>query len=178
MAKEWTCKERKAVYEGERLTLFKDRVETSNGKETSYTYVEQGSSVEIVALNEQGEIYLVRQYRYPVRQESWEFPAGHTQNGEDPAETARRELQEEIRMTASKIETLGQISSNASLLTSKCTILLATGLQPAKKERDETEGDLLVKTFPLEKIEEMVREGLIHDSTALATLTLFKLRDR
>src|SRR5689334_20315266 len=115
MSQEWRTKKHQKVYEGKIIKVWEDQVVTPNGKETIYSNVERKHSILVIALNEQGEFQLVRQYRYQVRQESWEFPAGTINQGEDPTEAARRELKEEIGMTAEKLQLLGQISTNASL---------------------------------------------------------------
>lgn len=175
MSNEWDCHEHELIYEGEKIKVWRDKVTPPGAKETTYNYVEQKDSVMMIAETGQGEWYLVRQYRYPIRQESWEFPAGSAEQGESPEEAARRELKQEIRMTSDNLTLLGVVSSNAALQTQKCSIFLAKDLRPASEKRDATEGDLIARTFSPEKVLEMVKAGQMHEASSLAALALLRL---
>src|SRR5689334_7072310 len=112
MADKWICNEHIKKYEYPQFTLWEDKIVPPGGDERTYTYLEHRPSVLIIAVNEHSEYFMVRQYRYPVKQDSWEFPAGSLEDGEDPREGVKRELQEEINFTAANITRLGQLNSN------------------------------------------------------------------
>jgi ADP-ribose pyrophosphatase len=175
MPEKWLVNSHIKKYEYPKFTLWEDKVVPPGGKERIYAYLEYRPSVMIIAANERSEYYLVRQYRYPVEEETWEFPAGSIDGEEDPKEAVKRELQEEIHFTSENLTRLGQFLSNASLTTEKCTVYLAKDLTPAAQERDPTEAGMAVKAFRLEEIEGMVRRGEVREGSSLAALTLLKL---
>ncbi len=175
MPEKWITNSHTKKYEYQNFKLWEDRIVPPGGQERLYTYLEYRPSVMLIAVNERSEYYMVRQFRYPLREKFWEFPAGGMDEGEDPAEAARRELQEEIRFTSSNLTRLGQFNSNSSLSTEKCTVFLAKDLKPATQGRDPTEAGMEVKTFRLEEIEEMARQGEIREGSTLAGLTYLKV---
>jgi 8-oxo-dGTP pyrophosphatase MutT (NUDIX family) len=175
MPKKWSTNSHIKKYEYPNFTLWEDSIVPPGGQQRIYAYLEKRPSVMLIAVNERSEYYMVRQYRYPVQEQRWEFPAGGLDEGEDLREAARRELQEEIRFTSSNLTRLGQFNSNSSLTTEKCTVFLAKDLTPASQERDSTEAGMLVKAFRLEEIEEMVRQGEVREGSSLAALTYLKM---
>ncbi|MDB5080988.1 MAG: hydrolase [Chloroflexi bacterium] len=175
MAEKWVCNAHSKVYVGKLTTLWEDKIVPPGGEEGLYSYVEQRDSIIVMAVNERAEYFMVKQYRYPVQQSAWEFPAGNLEDGEDPREGVKRELQEEISHTSSNLTRLGQFNSDSSLNTKKCTVFLAKDLTPASKERDATETNMVIKTFPLAEIEAMVRQGEIVEASTIAALTYLKL---
>ena len=81
-------------FEGRVITVTLDRVELENGGTSTREVVHHHGGAGIAALNDRGEIYLVRQYRYALDRELIEIPAGKLEKGEDPLEAAKRELGE------------------------------------------------------------------------------------
>jgi ADP-ribose pyrophosphatase len=84
------------VYRGHAVGMRVDTVETSSGKETIREVVEHSKCVAVVAIDEEDNVLLVRQFRYAVGKFLLEIPAGGIDPGEDPPDAVRRELQEEI----------------------------------------------------------------------------------
>lgn len=82
-------------FEGRVITVTLDRVELENGGTSTREVVRHHGGAGVAALNDEGEIYLVRQYRYALDRELIEIPAGKLEKGEDPLEAAKRELGEE-----------------------------------------------------------------------------------
>src|SRR5262249_54787574 len=87
---------RRTIYRGKVLSLELDDVIEPGGVRARREVVRHAGSVAVLALREDGTIYLVRQYRYPVDSALWELPAGRLDRGESPEEAAQRELREEI----------------------------------------------------------------------------------
>src|SRR5262245_26858217 len=77
------------------MELFQDRVKTSKGHVVTYTRYRASDVVIVVPFLDDGRLVMIRQYRYPLDKVLLEFPAGHVEGREDPAETAKRELEEE-----------------------------------------------------------------------------------
>jgi 8-oxo-dGTP pyrophosphatase MutT (NUDIX family) len=132
--------------------------------------------VGVVALTDDNQIYLVGQYRYPVDEYSWEIPEGGSEVGEDPMETAKRELREETGVEAERWELLG-----GEILLSNCFsnergyLYLAQGLRQGLSEPDHTE-ELQVKKLPFAQCLAMVERGEIKDSlTVIAVLRMARI---
>ena len=89
-------------FEGRVITVTLDRVELENGGTSTREVVHHHGGAGIAALNDRGEIYLVRQYRYALDRELIEIPAGKLEKGEDPLEAAKRELGEEAGLAAAE----------------------------------------------------------------------------
>ncbi len=118
-----------------------DRVDIGDGREITYTYAETPQAVFVVPLTEDGQIVLIRQYRYPVRDWVLEVPAGslsHPQ--EDPATTARRELREEIGGECSELLPLARFYSSSAHINLYSHIFLAVGVRlELETQLEETE---------------------------------------
>jgi ADP-ribose pyrophosphatase len=100
-------RERRTVFEGRLLTLHVDVVETAGRGTASREVVDHPGAVGIVALDAEGRILLVRQWRHAVGRALWEIPAGTLGRGEPPEAAARRELAEETGFTARRWQALG-----------------------------------------------------------------------
>src|SRR4029453_4242889 len=99
-----------------RLQLREDRVVQPDGAPGTYTFLQlPWPVVGIVPISDDGRVYLVRQWRYPWRQNSWEIPARHGEPTEEPLEGARRELAEEVGLHADEWEPLGTGSGSAAI---------------------------------------------------------------
>ncbi|MEZ5216878.1 MAG: NUDIX hydrolase [Ilumatobacteraceae bacterium] len=112
------------------------------------------------------EIVLVRQWRAPYETELWEIPAGMRDvEGEDPAETARRELIEEAGYRAGSVEELGRIYPSPGLTDAITWIYLATELTPVAQDLQGPEEEhLVVEVVALEEAVAMVDRGEILDA--------------
>ena len=96
-------------FEGRVITVTLDRVELENGGTSTREVVRHHGGAGVAALNDEGELYLVRQYRYALDRELIEIPAGKLEKGEDPLEAAKRELGEEAGLAAAEYRDLGYI---------------------------------------------------------------------
>ena len=83
------------VYDGRVVTLVVDRIQEPGGLEVEREVVRHSGAAVLLPVTDDGRLVLVRQYRYAVDQHLWEVPAGTIAPGEQPRETARRELVEE-----------------------------------------------------------------------------------
>ena len=88
------------IFQGRVIRVTRDTVQLENGHTSTREVVHHNGGAAVAALNEKGEIYLVRQYRYALGKELIEIPAGKLEKGEDPRRALRRELLEELDMTA------------------------------------------------------------------------------
>ena len=97
------------VFKGRIIRVRLDTVRLPNGKESTREVVEHPGGVGILAIDGEGRVLLVRQYRYALGQVLTEIPAGKREPGEPPFVTARRELQEEVGAIAGKWTELGTL---------------------------------------------------------------------
>ena len=81
------------VFDGVLLKVYKDEVELPNGSRSVREYIKHPGAAVMVPVLDNGNIVMERQYRYPVGTEMWELPAGKIDAGEDPLESAKRELE-------------------------------------------------------------------------------------
>jgi ADP-ribose diphosphatase len=160
----------KPIYKGR---IFDVRLDTlrEDGVEYQREIVAHHGSAVIVPLFEDGTIALVRQYRHAAEKYLWEIPAGSLEEGEDPLAGAARELEEEIGVTAARIEKLNEFYVSPGFLTEKMHLYLATGHTEVgqKLESDEL---IRVKRFTRSELDEMVRSGEIQDAKTLIGLSL------
>ena len=157
--------ESKTIYEG---VVFDVRVDTirENGKTHDREVVEHSGSVVILPVFDDGTVALVRQYRHAVGKELLELPAGGIEENEDPKDGAVRELEEEIGVTAEKIELLCSVYVSPGFLSEKMNIYLATGLTEVgqKLEGDE---NITLERHSFDQLHEMIRSGEIEDAKTI-----------
>ncbi len=98
MKSPWKTKNSKIVHQNPWYKIRQDEVITPDGKPGTYNVLEtKGDAALIVPLSEKDEIYLIKKYRYPIKEFSWEIPSGNSEGG-DIFEAAKRELWEETVM--------------------------------------------------------------------------------
>ena len=169
--------ESQTIYQGRIIAVTQDTVRLENGKNAKREVVHHHGGAGVAALNEKGEIYLVRQYRYALGRELIEIPAGKLEKGEDPLEAARRELGEEAGLCAAAWHSLGAVIPTCGYCSEVIHLYAATGLAPVGQHLDEDEF-LSLFTLPLKAARSMVLSGEIADGkTVAAVLKVCALRD-
>lgn len=150
------------VYKGRIITLHVDEVELPNGNTTRREIVDHPGGVGILAIDDDGRVMMVEQYRYAFGRTMWEIPAGKREHGEEPLETAKRELKEEVGATASRWMPLGEIIPSPGCYGEKLYLFLARGLEFGETHRDEDEF-LHVSRLPLTDLIQGCVSGEIQD---------------
>ena len=118
-------------------------------------YVDHPGAAAVVALDEDGRMLLIQQYRHPIRHRDWEIPAGLLDvDGESPLETARRELAEEADLEAAEWEPLVSIFTTPGGNDEIVHLFLARGLSPAGAVhgREDEEADIVLEWVALEEV--------------------------
>jgi ADP-ribose pyrophosphatase len=153
-----------------------------NGEATVRDYVDHTGAVAIAAIDDDGRILLLQQYRHPLRLRDWEVPAGLLDiDGEPPADTARRELAEEADLTAARWSELVSINTSPGGSDEVVHIFLAEGLSPAPETyaREAEEADIRLEWVPLEDAVTAVLEGRMQNAIlAVAVLAAAERRRR
>ncbi|NEM08758.1 NUDIX hydrolase [Geodermatophilus normandii] len=137
--------------------------------------VRHPGAVAVVALTEDGEVVLLRQYRHPVGGYLWELPAGlRDSDGEPPLETAKRELAEEVRMAAERWSLLTTTFSTPGFCDELVLVYLAEDLSDVDRPEGFTveheELDMTVELVPLAEAVQRVFDGGIRNSAAVIGL--------
>ncbi|MGY1815742.1 NUDIX domain-containing protein [Blastococcus sp. SYSU D00820] len=171
------------VYEGRVITLVKDTVAMPGGGDSVREVVRHPGAVAVVALDDDGSVVLLRQYRHPVGGYLWELPAGlRDADGEPPLETARRELAEEVQLAAERWELLATYYSSPGFCEEQVLVYLAEGLSPADRPEGFTveheELDLTVDRVPLADAVQRVLAGEIRNAAAVVGLLAAAQRRR
>ena len=175
MTRKATLKERRRVYDGRIFHLDVDRVELPGGHTVNMEIVRHPGSVVLLPMPSEQEIILIRQYRYTIDQMIWELPAGSLKPGEDPAEAAARECEEEIGLFPARVERLRSFYPtpgfcDEEMIFYRCSELRAPAADStARKDDDE---DLEPRTFSLRGARELVARGDIVDLKTALGLTL------
>ncbi|HME46842.1 NUDIX hydrolase [Mycobacterium sp.] len=158
------------AYAGRILALRVDHVLMPGGSTATREVVEHFGAVAIAAIDDDRNLAMVYQYRHPLGRRLWELPAGLLDTeGEDPAETAARELKEEAGLAAENWRVLLDVASSPGFSDESVRTYLATGLSDVgRPEAKDEEADLTLHWFPLEQAVQMVMSGEIVNATAAA----------
>jgi ADP-ribose pyrophosphatase len=170
------------VFEGKVVRVRIDRVRMPDGSVAPREVVEHDDAVAVVALDPDGRVVLIRQYRHPLRHRLWELPAGlRDVEGEPWRQTAARELAEEVGLAADTWHTLVDVHPSPGMAAYAARIYLARDLRPADGEHraEHEEADLEVTWSPLDEAVARAEAGEITNALAVAGLfAAARARDR
>jgi ADP-ribose pyrophosphatase len=162
----------RTVYNGRILTLQLKHVLAADGRRHLREIVEHLPGAAAVAIDDAGQVLLVRQLRPAVGGVMLELPAGLIDPGEQPIETARRELEEETGYLAEVLEPLVAFYSSPGFTDELIHIFVASGLRKTAMRHDDEE-EIEVVHMPLEVALEQVMHGELSDSKTVAGLLAY-----
>lgn len=179
----WPVASSAELAQGRIVRLRQDMVRMPDGDVAGREVVEHPGAVAVVALDESGQVLLIRQYRHPVGRLLWEIPAGlRDVPGERLRRTAERELLEETGYRAADWRVLTDYFSSPGISTERLRIFLARGLSPVPEaDRDylpaHEESELVPAWLPLDEAVAGVLAGDLHNGvTALGILSAYAAR--
>ena len=160
-------------FNGTMFRVVSDEVTMPGGGVAVRDYLVHPGAVGVVAIDGEGRVVLVRQYRHPVRRRLWELPAGLIDKpGEDLAATAARELAEEADLAAGRLEPLIDLHTSAGCSSESIRLFLARDLRevppPERHQRFDEEADMVVRRFHLDEAVQMIFNGEITNAAAVA----------
>jgi len=169
--------ETKQIYDGNVVHLRVDTIRLPDGRESKREIVVHRGAVCIVAITEERDLLMVRQFRLAAGRALLEVPAGTLEEGEEPHDCALRELEEETGYTAGNLEPLFSAYLAPGYSTELMHAFLATGLfkreSPAMMDADE---NIAVDRIPMTEIDRLIADGELQDSKSIAgILTALRL---
>jgi 8-oxo-dGTP pyrophosphatase MutT (NUDIX family) len=175
MENPWKILAERTVYDNQWIGVTEYEVINPGGGKGIYGKVRFKSlAIGILPLDDQGNTWLVGQYRFPLDAYSWEIPEGGGDPAVPPVESARRELMEETGLVASDWTELMEMHLSNSVTDEQAFIFLARGLDQREAAPEETE-QLVVRRLPFEEAYRMVERGEITDSMSVAAILKTKL---
>ncbi|EGC04543.1 MULTISPECIES: NUDIX hydrolase [Ruminococcus] len=161
------------IFDGVVVKLYRDEIELENGERAVREYIRHPGGVCVAAVDDDENIYMVEQFRYPFGKALTEVPAGKLEFGEDPEQCGRRELKEEVGAVADSFEYLGCIYPTVAYDTEIIHMFLARGLHFGEQHLDD--GEFLdVKKIPLKEVYRMVMANELNDAkTQMAVLKTY-----
>jgi 8-oxo-dGTP pyrophosphatase MutT (NUDIX family) len=163
----------KDIYVGKVMALRADEVVMPGGRAVVREVVEHPGAVAIAALDADDRLMMIHQYRHPVRRRLWELPAGLLDvAGEDPVETAKRELAEEAGLAATDWSTLIDVVSSPGFSDESVRVYLARGLTEVGRPDlgDDEEADLTTRWVSLPVAVRMVLSGTIVNAVTVGAV--------
>jgi 8-oxo-dGTP pyrophosphatase MutT (NUDIX family) len=157
------------VFTGRAIEVKVEEVRLPNDHVATLDIVHHPGGAAIVALDEDGRVCLVRQYRHAANGYIWEFPAGKIDHEEPPLETAKRELEEEAGRRAREWRSLGDFLPSPGFLTEVVYLFLATGLTEVSNKLEASEV-LEAHWLPFDEVMRMAQSGELRDGKSLAAL--------
>ena len=154
------------IFSGRLINLYFDQVKLPNGETSTREWIDHPGAVCLIPILADGNLCLIRQFRYGPREEFIEIPAGKLDDGEDPVDCAYRELEEETGFKANKLTFLTNIHPAIGFADEVMGLYLAEKLVKTASNQDEDEFLELIPT-PLEKAVKMVWDGVITDAKTI-----------
>ena len=161
------------VYTGKTISLRVDTVEIPNRGYKKREIVEHNGAVGIIAITRENKVVLVKQYRKAIEKELWEIPAGKIEPGENPKESAIRELKEETGYSAQSMKLLHKFYTSAGFSNQKIYIYLAENLTSGSQDFDDDEF-IEAKEFSLNEVYDMIYNNDIEDAKTSIGMLLIK----
>jgi ADP-ribose pyrophosphatase len=167
----WKIKSTTARYRSELIELDEDEVIKPNGEPGTYAVARIKPGVSVLPLDDDGNVYLAKDFRYAVGRKTLEAVAGGIDEGEPERDAARRELKEELGIEADDFVELGSVDPMPSLVDSPSHLFLATGrLRFKEKELEAGENVRTVKLKLQEAVRMVLQSEITHGSSCVLIL--------
>lgn len=159
----------KEIFKGKLLHVFYDEVELPDETNSSREWIKHPGACAVVPVYGNGDIMMIRQFRYPLDQVFWEVPAGKIDTGEKQDQTARRELREEAGVSAENLSYIGHFYPGIGYSDEIIHVYVAWNLSAVPQKVDEDEFVTRHK-MPFKEAVNMVHSGEINDGKTVICL--------
>ncbi len=175
--KPWLSLGRELLAETRIYRVFSERFRSPRtGAEGTYSVIDSPDWVNVVALDTEGNMILIRQFRFGTGEITLEVPGGMVDPGEEPARSAERELREETGYRCQSMRSLGFIEPNPAILNNRTHMFLAEGCERvAELALDEGE-DIEVVPMPVNDVFGLLHTGAITHALVAVALQRFDLQ--
>lgn len=165
------------IFSGRMIDLSVDTVRLPNGEQSTREIVKHPGAVAIIPITPEGKVVMVEQFRKPIGKSLLEIPAGRLDPGEEPIETARRELEEETGYQANKLTRITSYYTAPGFADEILYIYLAEELT-AVEDGLQTDEDEFVEVFEytLKELEAFEKSKRIHDVKTIHAIQYLKLQ--
>lgn len=171
----WQTLSSKKVYDNPWIGLTEHQVINPSGGKGIYGEIHfKNFAIGIIAIDTDDQIFMVGQYRFPLKQYSWELPEGGGPLNENPLDSAKRELLEETGLVAKEWKEVLKMHLSNSVSDELGILYLAKDFEQFAPQPEETE-QLEVKKIPFEEVYQMITSGTITDSLTVAGVLRVKL---
>jgi ADP-ribose pyrophosphatase len=150
-----------------------DEVRLPDQGRATREYLHHPGAVAAIAVIAPGQVIMVRQYRYPVAQQTWEIPAGKLHKGEDPLKCVARELEEETGYRPGRLRKLIAFWPTAAFANEVIHMYVADRLKPGTLQPDADEF-LTTRVWKVEDLLKEIRGGRIRDSKTIIALLAYR----
>lgn len=166
---------RQTIHRGRVVDLGIETIDLPDGRHLELEVVRHVGGAAILALDGEGRICLLRQYRHAAGGWLWELPAGKLEPGEPAALTARRELAEEAGVEAGDWVELGAPIMSPGFCDERINLYLARGLSPVATAHEDQEV-IEIHWKPLAEVRALIDAGELYDAKSLLALLLAERR--
>ncbi|MDE5862925.1 MAG: NUDIX hydrolase [Lachnospiraceae bacterium] len=158
--------------QGTVIGLYKDTVEV-NGNIAEWDYIHHDGAAAVVAVNDEGKLLMVRQYRNALDRFTLELPAGKLDDPKEPTlECAMRELEEETGYRCENMEYLLTVNTTVAFCNEKIDLYLARNLEKTEQHLDPDE-EINVELWDIKDLQQLIYEGKMTDSKTIAGIMTY-----
>jgi ADP-ribose pyrophosphatase len=157
------------IFRGKRLWIEKRTIRLPHGREREKVIIHPNNAVAILPVGKD-LCKILKQYRFAIDQYIYEAPAGTMEPGEDPIETARRELIEETGFAARTIVSKGFIYTTPGFTDEKIFLFEARDLSPSDEFGKDEDEIIEVVDIPVRELFDMIRDGTIVDAKTICLI--------
>lgn len=166
----WTINSSEIKYKNPWIEVVEDQVIRPDGKPGIFGVVNMQAGVSVLAMDGEGNVYLTKEFRYGLQQDSVEVVSGGIDEGETPRKAAERELKEEIGAVSSDWTDLGLLNPFTSVVKSPAHLFLARNLVFGENEREGTEQITLFKVPFTEAVRMVMESEITHGQSCVLIL--------
>jgi len=161
-------------FDGPRFNVARKIYKREDGKQVLRDIVNPGEAAVILPITENNEVVFEKQYRESVEKVCLELPAGIVEAGENPIDTARRELEEETGLCAKIIEHMVTIYPSTGYTSERVHIFLAKDFEEGRVHLDATEEILDIVKIPIDECVENAKNGKLENASQIIAILLYK----